>query len=214
MPRLHHWVAMLARQWARTLRVTCTLWDGRGIGTDDPWIAGRLFAVAERDLPALLPLTDGREWVTAIAPGRDGDRATAVMETLGGFVVRGTIGRNGLAAIEAMVQLRTPNRPILLSVDGPLGPAGIAKPGVVSLGARCGCEVVPIAAAARWSIRLPRTWSGIYIPLPFSRVILRAEAPVPTRGATDRRGRTAAATEVTLRLQRARALALTEVHGR
>jgi lysophospholipid acyltransferase (LPLAT)-like uncharacterized protein len=194
--------------------VTYTLWDGRRIRRDDPWIAGRLFAVAERDLPALMPLAAGREWVTAIAPGRDGDRATGVVERLGASVVRGTVGRDGLAAVEALAHLCTPHRPILLSVDGPLGPAGVAKPGIVSLGARCEREVVPVAAAARWSIRLPRTWSGIYIPLPFSRVAIRAGAPVPTHGSTDRRGRTAAAAEITHRLQRARALALAEVHGR
>lgn len=214
MTRLHRWAAALVTRWAGTLRVSYVLWDGRRIGPNDPWIAGRLFAVAECDLPTLIPLATGREWITAIAPGRDGDHATAIAAHLGIVVVRGTVNRGGLSVLESIARLCTPARPIFLSVDGPLGPSGIAKPGVVSLGARCGRDVVPVAAAARWSVRVPGTWSGIYIPLPFTRVSVRVERPVPTQGATDRLRRTDAAAEVTRRLQQARALAQAEVFAR
>lgn len=198
------WSAAVVRHWARTLRVTCMLWDGRRIEADDPWIAGRLFAVAERDLVALLSMAADRQWVTAIARGRDGDRAAAVAEHLQVLVARGAAGRDGHSAVQAMVRLCTADRPAILSVDGPLGPAGVAKPGVVSLGALCRRDVVPVAAAARWSIRFPGTWSGIYLPLPFSRVWVQAAEPLPVNGETDREGRTQAAAIITARLREAR----------
>lgn len=210
------WTALSAavvRRWARTWRVTITLSDGRHIGVGDPWIDRRLFAVAERDLLALLPMTAGHEWVTAIAVGPDGDRAAAVAACLNVHVARGAAGRGGLAALESMVRLCMSDRPAVLSVDGPLGPAGVAKPGIVSLGARCGRDVVPVAAAARWSFRFPGTWSGIYVPLPFSRVCLEAGDPLPVSGATDRHGRTAVAAMLTARMAEARAVALMRVHA-
>lgn len=207
------WSAAVVRRWARTLRITCTLWDGRRIEVDDPWIAGRLFAVAERDLLALLPLKADREWVTTIAIGRDGDRAASVAAHLNAHVVRGAAGRNGLSAMASMVRLCATTRPAFLSVDGPLGPAGVAKPGIVSLGARCGRDVVPVAAAARWSFRFPGTWSGIYLPLPFSRVCVEAGEPLPVSGATNRQQRAQAAAVLTARLAEARALALARVRA-
>lgn len=213
MARLEAWAAAMVRRWARTLRVTYALWDGRRIGQDDPWIAGRLFAVTERDLLALFPLADRREWVTAIAPGPDGDRAASLVRHLNAHVARGAAGRSGHSAMESLVRLSTADRPVLLSVDGPLGPAGVAKPGVVSLGALCDREVVPLAAAARWSFRFPRTWSGIYLPLPFSRVWVQAGEPLEVSGATGRQERAQAAAVITARLHEARSRALAGVRG-
>lgn len=207
----HAWSAAVVRQWARTLRVTATLWDGRRVEVGDPWLAGRLFAVSERDLLAVLPFAEGHEWVTAIAIGRDGDIATSVAAHLNVHVARGAAGRDGLSALESMVQMCATGRPALLSVDGPLGPAGVAKPGVVFLGARCGRDVVPVAASARWAFRFPGTWSEIYLPLPFSRVCVEFEEPLPVTGATHREGRSQAAVILTGRLHEARARALLRV---
>jgi len=180
---------------------------------NDPWIDGRLFAVAECDLLAVLPWANGRPFVTTIASGRDGDWAAMVASGLGVLVARGAAGRGGTSAVEGLLRLTTPDRPVLLSVDGPLGPAGIAKPGIVSLGASCRRDVVPIAAAARWAFRFPWTWSGIYLPLPFSKVWLQAAEPVNVTGATDRLARAGAAKVITARMRDARAHAHAQVHA-
>jgi lysophospholipid acyltransferase (LPLAT)-like uncharacterized protein len=98
-------------------------------------------------------------------------------------------------------------------VDGPLGPAGVAKPGVTVLSARCRREVVPLAAAARWAFRLPWTWSGIYLPLPFSRVSLQSAEPLVVTGAAGREARRHAAAIITARLHEARRQAQARVRA-
>lgn len=213
MARLEAAGAALIRRWARTLRVTFHGWNGQRIVPGDPWFNGRLFAVCERDLLALLPFAGYRDYVTVVASGRDGNRAAAVLEALGLKVARGSAGRDGAAAMRTVLRLITPERSVLVSVDGPLGPAGVAKPGVLTIGARCGREVVPIAAAARWALTFPGTWSGIYLPLPFSRVCLQTAEPLPARGATTRQERAQAAAVLTARLHEARRQARARAHS-
>jgi lysophospholipid acyltransferase (LPLAT)-like uncharacterized protein len=196
--------AAMIRGWARTLRVTFHASNGQRVEPNDPWLHGRVYAVCERDILSLLPFAAHHEYVTAVATGRDGNRATAVLSQLGVHVARGSVRRDGAQAIQSLRRLMTPARSVVLSVDGPLGPAGVAKPGVMVLGARCRREVVPLAAAARWSFRFPWTWSGIYLPLPFSRVSLQSGEPLPAGGAADRHMRTEAAAIITARLHEAR----------
>lgn len=205
--------AALVRGWARTLRVTFHAWNGQRVEPDDPWLNGRVYAVCERDILSLLPFAAHHEYVTAVATGRDGNRATAVLRRLGVHVARGSVRHDGAQAIQSLRRLLTPTRSIVLSVDGPLGPAGVAKPGVMVLGARCRRDVVPVAAAARWAFRFPRTWSGLYLPLPFSRVSLQSGEPLPVNGPADRRSRTEAAAILTARLHDARRQAKTRVRA-
>jgi hypothetical protein len=42
-----------------------------------------------------------------------------------------------------------------------------------------------LAAAARWKLALPRTWSGIYLPLPFSTVVVTYNTATMSNSATE-----------------------------
>lgn len=205
--------AAIVRVWARTLRISFYAWNGQPIHATDPWLGDRVYAVCERDILSLLPFAAHREYVTAVATGRDGNTATAVLQRLGVSVARGSARRDGAQAMRALLRQCTPSRSIVLSVDGPLGPAGVAKPGVTVLGARCGRDVVPVAAAARWYLRFPWTWSGIYLPLPFSRVALQSGEPLTIRGASTRQSRIEAAAIISARLHDARRQAWARVRA-
>jgi len=60
--------------------------------------------------------------------------------------------------------------PLGLVVDGPLGPAGRVQRGAAVCAIETRRPVRALGAAARHAFVFPNTWSGIYLPLPFTRV--------------------------------------------
>ncbi len=63
-------------------------------------------------------------------------------------------------------------------VDGPRGPAGIVKPGVISLARASGAMIVPFYTSAdrAWYFN---SWDRFMLPKPFARVTLRFGDLVP-----------------------------------
>ncbi len=165
--------AYLYRAYYATLRVACLLPDDRVIPAADHPLRGQIFALCERDVPALAGLMAGNRFVVLVAHGRDGDWASEMLACIGCRVVRGSTRRGGVRALLALMHtLEASDDPIGLVVDGPLGPAGIAKPGAVICGMKSTRPVRALGVAARWKITLPGTWSGMYVPLPFSPLIV------------------------------------------
>ncbi len=201
----------VVRAWTRSLRLTARTAEGRPVAPGDDWLRGRLFAVCERDLPALLPLAARVSWVTMVASSRDGDWAAALARQLGGRIARGSSRGGGLTALGELRRLLTDDAMMVISVDGPLGPAGVAKPGIAAIAAMCGRDIHPVGVAARGALRLPRTWSGIYVPWPGARVACVFGPPIPAPATIDRRTRAAIGAAVTQGLADARIRALAEV---
>jgi lysophospholipid acyltransferase (LPLAT)-like uncharacterized protein len=173
-----------------------------------------IFAFCERDAFAHGGILGRARFTTLIAPGRDGDWATEAVTSLGGRVIRGATERGGTEALARLLRaLPGDEGPLALVVDGPLGPSGIAKGGAVVCAARTGRPLRPTAAAARRTIVITRSWSKIWLPLPFSRVVVVVGAPLPVPPGLDRAGRARLAGELTVRLAEARRRALVEVEA-
>jgi hypothetical protein len=204
-------LARLYRLLHATLRVEGRLADGSR-ATPSTYPFGReVFALSERDALALGGILASARFTTLVAPGRDGDWATEVATALGGRVVRGASGRGGGRALAELLRgLPGDDGPLALVVDGPLGPAGEAKPGAVVCAARTGRLLRPVAAAARHELVLGSTWSRLWLPLPFSRVLVVVGEALEVSGAPRRPAREALARELSLRLARARSAARAE----
>jgi lysophospholipid acyltransferase (LPLAT)-like uncharacterized protein len=59
--------------------------------------------------------------------------------------------------------------PVGFLPDGPRGPAGIAKPGVIALARASGAPLVPVGFSASPAKRFG-SWDRAILPLPFARV--------------------------------------------
>ena len=70
-------------------------------------------------------------------------------------------------------------------VDGPRGPARVAKVGIVSLARAAERPIQPVAFSARPAIRLS-SWDQSLIPLPFARVVVAYGEPISVDPETDR----------------------------
>ena len=113
----------------------------------------------------------------------DGELQARVLSALGLAVVRGSSSRVGAECLIALVRAVRGGTSVALAVDGPRGPRGEAKPGVLHVARLGGGVVVPVTSAARPALTL-ETWDRFLLPLPWARVVLlRGEPFEVARGA-------------------------------
>jgi lysophospholipid acyltransferase (LPLAT)-like uncharacterized protein len=107
-----------------------------------------------------------------ISQSKDGDIIAGIAEKSGWHAVRGSSSRDGGRALKEMVGHLKESGLAAHVVDGPRGPAGIIKAGVVSLARATGAVVVPVYAIAdrAWYFN---SWDRFMLPKPFAHVTLR-----------------------------------------
>lgn len=100
----------------------------------------------------------------------DGEMITEVIERFGFSTYRGSSTRGGARALLQM--MRVPLETVLvLTVDGPRGPAEEVKDGAIVLAARSGRAIAPTGFAASRAWRA-RSWDRLEVPKPFARIAL------------------------------------------
>ena len=113
---------------------------------------------------------------------RDGLFLGAIMRRFGLGLVHGSSARDGrdkggAAGVRALLAVLRAGSHVILTPDGPRGPAHRAAPGVAQLAALSGAPVLPCAARVAWGWRLP-SWDRMILPLPFGRGVLVVGAPI------------------------------------
>jgi hypothetical protein len=127
-----------------------------------------IYASWHRDILPLLFLHRNEGAIVLISQSSDGDLVAAASRKLGYLPVRGSSTRGGGKAIREMIKL-SQNRYIGITPDGPLGPAGKIKEGLVFVAKATGLPIVPIAVSVSREIVF-NTWDRFRLPLPFSRI--------------------------------------------
>lgn len=119
-----------------------------------------------------------------ISRSRDGDMAADIYRRLNFRPVRGSSSRGGRQALAAMVEDLTGHPFAVHVVDGPQGPRGMIKPGLISLAQLSGVPIVPfaISVSRAWVLN---SWDHFLIPKPFSRILIRWGTPIAIPGALD-----------------------------
>ena len=160
----------LLQVWARTLRFTID--DRAGlIGTppNERYIGAlwhnRLLLfpfVLKRYLPA-------RRGAALISASRDGGILAALIERFDFEVVRGSSSRQGASAIRQLSEVIASGRDVVITPDGPRGPAYQLGQGIIYLAQQSGAEVVPVNMEYSSSWRV-KSWDRFILPKPFSKV--------------------------------------------
>jgi lysophospholipid acyltransferase (LPLAT)-like uncharacterized protein len=160
----------LLQIWARTLRYEI---DDRlgvvGKPINENYIAAlwhnRLLLISH----VLKRFTPHRPGAGLISASRDGDLVTDLTERFGFDVVRGSSSRLGASAILELTAVLASGRDVLITPDGPRGPAYELGPGIIFLAQKSGAAVVPINMeySAYWRVK---SWDKFILPRPFSRV--------------------------------------------
>jgi len=145
--------------------------------------SGKPFAVAIWHGDMLLIQSLGRHLgfngkvAVMVALSQAGEVEARILQMLGYHVVRGSEKKRGKRALDEMIDLIGQGAIPAFVVDGPSGPPGRVKPGVVRLAQRCRVPVLPIAFLRQSEWRLP-TWDATRIPRPFSRCIGTSMKPI------------------------------------
>jgi lysophospholipid acyltransferase (LPLAT)-like uncharacterized protein len=115
--------------------------------------------------------------VVMISRNRDGEYIARVMLRLGCGVARGSSTRGGRGAIIEMLRALKQYRDVALTLDGPLGPRYVAKPGAAYVAWKSGNPVVPfnISVEKKWVVK---SWDHFVIPKPFSQAVLMIGSPI------------------------------------
>ncbi|MCO6430425.1 MAG: lysophospholipid acyltransferase family protein [Deltaproteobacteria bacterium] len=104
--------------------------------------------------------------------------------TLEHFEVKCVDGSSTRGAARALLMLKSKlaqGYHVALTPDGPKGPRHLAKQGPVILASSLGIPLLPIAAAAHksWTFR---SWDGMFLPKPFSKMVAIAGEPFTVAG--------------------------------
>jgi lysophospholipid acyltransferase (LPLAT)-like uncharacterized protein len=112
-----------------------------------------------------------------ISRSRDGAIIAAVARQTGWKTVRGSSSRGGKAALRAMIRHMKTEKLAAHVLDGPTGPIGVVKAGVIRMAHEALAVVVPFSVTANraWYFN---SWDRFMLPLPFSRITLRFAEPV------------------------------------
>jgi lysophospholipid acyltransferase (LPLAT)-like uncharacterized protein len=106
-----------------------------------------------------------------VSSSRDGQRLSAVLERWGYTLVRGSSTKGGNEAVIECVQKLEEDKNLLITPDGPRGPALEAKFGAAKIALNTGALVIPLAVSTNRSWRI-RSWDRFTIPKPFARIRL------------------------------------------
>ena len=126
-----------------------------------------LYAMWHRNQCAIYGFKDKPTVSVLVSRSKDGDIVARGIQPMGFKLVRGSKGKRG--AIEAsmqMIEALKNNERAAIMVDGPKGPAEVAKDGAIKIAKLSGKPIVPVcwySSNFNW-FKLP-SWDGLRMPV-------------------------------------------------
>jgi lysophospholipid acyltransferase (LPLAT)-like uncharacterized protein len=104
-----------------------------------------------------------------ISASRDGELLANAIKRFDFDVVRGSSSRLGARAILQLTDVLASGRDVVITPDGPRGPAYELGPGIIFLAQKSGAPVVPVNMeySSYWRLK---SWDRFILPRPFSKV--------------------------------------------
>ena len=116
----------------------------------------------------------------------DGEWIAGIIARFGYATARGSTSRGGARALVQMRRDLAAGKPVAFTIDGPRGPARIAKDGAVWLAGATGQPILPfhIEANRAWTTG---SWDKTQVPKPFSTVAVVIGEPMRVEGTDEER---------------------------
>jgi len=146
-----------------------------------------LYSIWHSDIWTMMSAMLGEDVCIMVSEHRDGEFMARIGERLGWSTVRGSSTRGGARALLELARTgREGTGDMLLTVDGPRGPARVVKEGLVFAASRMRLPVVPVGVAVERAWRLG-SWDGHFVGKPFTRVRVAfgAEIRIPADAARE-----------------------------
>jgi len=137
-----------------------------------------LYSIWHSDIWTMMSAMLGEDVCIMVSEHRDGEFMSRIANRLGWTTVRGSSTRGGARALLELARTgREGQGDLLLTVDGPRGPAHEVKEGVVYAASRTRLPVVPVGVALDRAWRLG-SWDRHFVGKPFTRVTVAFEPEV------------------------------------
>ena len=168
-------LGLLVRLWCRTLRIEIDERSRAVMGRTESaaiftlW-HNRLFIAAD----LYRRFRKGKRLYALVSASKDGAWLAAFFEVVGLRTVRGSSSRFGREALHSLAEKLRQGEDIGITPDGPRGPCYELKGGGVILARKTGAGTILVGLRFTNAWRLA-SWDRFYLPLPFSRIQLRAE---------------------------------------
>ena len=127
---------------------------------------------------------EGKELHVLASPHGDGEIIGKVSKYFGFHLVRGSSNKRGAGALMELVRLARKNCDLVITPDGPRGPAEVVKPGVAQVARITGRPVIPSAFSSSRAKEF-RSWDRFRLPYPFSRAVFVWGEPLYYREGED-----------------------------
>lgn len=126
----------------------------------------------QRFFPGITFFSTRKPIAIIISKSLDGELIARAVDILGWYPVRGSSSRGGKQALEKIKELARDEYKVGHIVDGPQGPFGIVKPGLIKIAMAADLPIVPTITSAqrKWVFN---SWDKFMVPKPFSRIIIR-----------------------------------------
>ncbi len=126
----------------------------------------------QRFFPGITFFSTRKPIAIMISQSRDGAFISHIVDILGWKPVRGSSSKRGAEALRELADLAGKKFRIGHIVDGPRGPSGVVKPGLIRIAQVAGLPILPTITSAekKWTFN---SWDRFMIPKPFSKVIVR-----------------------------------------
>jgi lysophospholipid acyltransferase (LPLAT)-like uncharacterized protein len=125
----------------------------------------------------LLRYLAGQKVCAMASVSRDGKLIADIIRRMDYKIAEGSSSRSALRALAASIRLIQTGYDLLITVDGPKGPAGVVKPGALYLAQKTDAWIVPYTFTGTQYITF-HSWDRYRLPLPFSRVLLVFGEPI------------------------------------
>jgi len=131
----------------------------------------------QRFFPGITFFSTRKPIAIIISKSLDGEMIARAVDILGWYPIRGSSSRGGKEALEKIKELACSDYKIGHIVDGPQGPFGVVKPGLIRIAQAGGLPIVPTITSARhkWIFN---SWDRFMVPKPFSKIIIRFGEPI------------------------------------
>ena len=114
-----------------------------------------------------------------VSQSKDGEILAQYTSAMGAIPARGSSSRGGKEALKQMRHhLSSGGKACATVLDGPRGPAYVAKKGMIVLAMQTGSPFIPAIWSANRTITLRNSWDKTILPLPWSRVSMAFGDPI------------------------------------
>jgi hypothetical protein len=119
-----------------------------------------------------------RHGVVMVSQSKDGELIARTVKLFGIMSARGSSSRGGKDAMNTMIDMVNQiHCSAGLVADGPRGPFGVAKIGIIKIAKDTGLPLIPVMVWAKRKI-LFNSWDHTLLPLPFTRIAFFYDQPI------------------------------------